>query len=355
MDARIKKMRLLVPVIFFIILSTPCFASEFMAFVAVGDPGNAPDPLKCNDDTFNNGAVNYDYRIGECEVTCGQYAEFLNAVAASDPYYLYTTRMETEAIGGIIRSGNSGSYTYICKDDFASKPVCMVAWRSAARFINWMCNGRGSGSTEHGAYDTSTFGGEAPYYTDQTSHTPGAAYWIPSSDEWYKAAYYDPQKHGEGQPGYWFYATQHDNPPIAEGPPGGDNSANYYGPDGFAVGAPDFLTDVGAYDSTSYYGAYDMTGNLWEWTETWATDSKLGKTWTRACLGGAFHHQSDYYAPFASAYSRNAYNPPYGPFNNSKVGFRVAALPAPEPATLSMMIFGFTAFAAIMGRRVIKR
>jgi formylglycine-generating enzyme required for sulfatase activity len=231
----------------------------------------------------------------------------------------------------------------------------MISWRSAARFVNWMCNGRGSGSTEYGAYDTSTFGGAAPYYTDQTSHTPGATFWIPSCDEWYKAAYYDPQKYGEGQPGYWFYATQHDTPPLAEPPPGGDNSANYWA-GAQAVGPPYYLSDVGAYDCTSYYGAHDMSGNLWEWTETWwATQAAQGQTWCRTCLGGDFDNSLPFYAPFASAYSRNAYNPPFGPYNLSKVGFRVAAAAVPEPATIAAMVFGLTASVAIVGRKIIKR
>jgi formylglycine-generating enzyme required for sulfatase activity len=55
--------------------------------VPVGNPGNAADtatncvplePLDC-------GSVPYDYAISRYEVTNAQYAEFLNAVAASDP------------------------------------------------------------------------------------------------------------------------------------------------------------------------------------------------------------------------------------------------------------------------------
>jgi len=49
-----------------------------MDFVAVGNAGNAAD-------TTGHGAVAYDYDIGKYEVTAGQYAEFLNAVATTDP------------------------------------------------------------------------------------------------------------------------------------------------------------------------------------------------------------------------------------------------------------------------------
>ena len=49
----------------------------------IGDAGNA------NDASTGLGSVNYDYYIGTYEVTVAQYTEFLNAVAASDPYGLY--------------------------------------------------------------------------------------------------------------------------------------------------------------------------------------------------------------------------------------------------------------------------
>ena len=41
------------------------------------------------------GAVDYAYNIGKYEVTAGQYIEFLNAVAAADPYGLYNSAMDS--------------------------------------------------------------------------------------------------------------------------------------------------------------------------------------------------------------------------------------------------------------------
>src|SRR5215468_6803146 len=78
-----------------------------MAWTPIGNPGNAcdPQPQGCF------GAVGYSYSIGTYEVTNAQYAEFLNAKAASDPYGLYSEYMDSVA-GGITRSGSSGSYAY---------------------------------------------------------------------------------------------------------------------------------------------------------------------------------------------------------------------------------------------------
>jgi hypothetical protein len=36
---------------------------------------------------------------------------------------------------------------------------------------------------------------------------------VASEDEWYKAAYYNPDKYGEGIAGYGNYLTQTDTPP----------------------------------------------------------------------------------------------------------------------------------------------
>lgn len=91
---------------------------------------------------------------------------------------------------------------------------------------------------------------------------------LPSEDEWYKAAYY---KGGGTNAGYWEYATQSDNPPTRELPPGTDpvnGSANYYA--GGYLDPTYYTTEVGSYTfkpSVSAYETFDQTGNLWESTE----------------------------------------------------------------------------------------
>src|SRR5262245_41030020 len=95
---------------FVILLASAVSASAItIETVPVGDVGNANDPATGN----LYGGANYAYSIGTYEVTVGQYAAFLNAVAATDTYALYNTRMATDlTIAGIARSGASGSYTY---------------------------------------------------------------------------------------------------------------------------------------------------------------------------------------------------------------------------------------------------
>ena len=91
--------------------ASTAIATTAMEFVAVGNPGNAAAPA--DDSGVRYGNVSYEYRIGKYEVTYGQYLEFLNAKAKSDPTGLYDPDMTNDQIAnGIQRNGSSGSYTY---------------------------------------------------------------------------------------------------------------------------------------------------------------------------------------------------------------------------------------------------
>lgn len=156
------------------------------------------------------GGVSYEYLIGQYLITNCEYAAFLNAVAATDSYALYNTAMNN-ARGGISRSGNSGSYSYSVKTNYGNKPVHSVSWFDCARYCNWLHNNKPSGSqnnntTEDGAY---TLNGATS--GNAVAKNAGAKYWIPTENEWYKAAYY---KGGSTNAGYWTYATQSNTAPT---------------------------------------------------------------------------------------------------------------------------------------------
>lgn len=104
-----------------------------LAMVSVGNPGNPAGPPGGD---YPHGAVAYEYAIGKYEVTIGQYAEFLNAVAATDTYSLYHPSMGTNLnVRGIARSGAPGSYSYQPIGS-PNRPITFVTWGSAARFAN---------------------------------------------------------------------------------------------------------------------------------------------------------------------------------------------------------------------------
>src|SRR5215510_10306366 len=110
-----------------------------MAWTSIGNPGNACDPQPGG--LFPGGcfgAVGYAYQIGTYEVTNAQYAEFLNAKAASDPLALYDTDMGIPRgrYGGIMRGGSSGSYTYTAIAGRENMPVNQVTFFDVLRFSN---------------------------------------------------------------------------------------------------------------------------------------------------------------------------------------------------------------------------
>ncbi len=107
-------------------------------------------------------------------------------------------------------------------------------------------------------------------------------YWIPTENEWYKAAYYDPNLNG-GTGGYWNYATQSNTNPtpvtansIGDGSAGGvGNFANYNWTADWNLEDGN-VTTVGSNGGPSAYGTYDQSGNVFEWTSTIASNEILG-------------------------------------------------------------------------------
>ena len=138
-------------------------------FVAIGDPGNAGDVNYQRVGSF--GAVDHSFEIGIHKVSNAEYAAFLNAVAAdTDPHQLYHPEMR------IRRGGNNDRFNYTAHPATANAAVTYVSWVDAIRYCNWL-HGQ---DTESGAYSLT---GE---------RQSGAKYFLPTDDEWYKAAYYDP-------------------------------------------------------------------------------------------------------------------------------------------------------------------
>jgi formylglycine-generating enzyme required for sulfatase activity len=241
-----------------------------IALSVVRNPGNVPDPtVMVTDTTSGYGSVDYLYSIGTYDVTLSQYAAFLNAVAKTDPYGLYDTRLDSNAhnhIKGIRRTGAPGHYSYSVIGD-GQKPVTYVNWLDSARFCNWLQNGQLSGGTETGAY---TLNGDTT--SGLETRNPGATWWIPSENEWYKAAYYDPSLNA-GTGGYWSYPTRSNAIPgnlIGSG----SNEANYFNgvysvtQSSIENGAQNYLTAVGAFtNSASYYGTFDQGGDVYQLNE----------------------------------------------------------------------------------------
>lgn len=241
-------------------------------WVTVGNPGNAPDPL--NQGVIPGiGSVPDVYRIAKHEVTNEQYATFLNSVAATDTFGLYSASMGSDPRGGITQSGSAPHLTYGVKPNMGDKPVNFVSFLRAMRFVNWLHNGQ-----PIGAQDASTTeGGVYAIGNGLTENrASGARYFIPTENEWYKAAFYQPAAVGGDIDDYWLYPTATNAiPAIASANATGDignpgaNIANYNS--GADWNEQDGnVTTVGSAGalSQSHYGTSDQGGNLWEWNET---------------------------------------------------------------------------------------
>lgn len=323
----------------------------------------------------------------------------LNALA------LYNANMGSNAnIAGIAFDSGAASGSKYSVLGSGLRPVTYVSAYDAMRFVNWLHNGQGSGGTETGAYTISsggitsasrtgnvatitlgaastlgvgdqvtvsgvsngafngTFvvtgvsGSTFTYVTSDSgsasgtggthigasaTHVAEAAFWLPTEDEWYKAAYYDPTKGGGG--GYWLYPTQ--NNTLAGNLIGEANSANYvatFGDDEYFAketnDLPSYLTDGGAYgtNSASYYETQDQGGNVWEWNEAVVNES------SRGLRGGSWDD--------TAYYMRSSYRYDYAPtFEFDNIGFRVAAIP--EPSTVAMLIIAGAALLARWHRK----
>lgn len=267
-----------IAVLFATMTSTTPRADADEQWVTVGHPGNEPDRT-------GYGAVTYAFEIMKHEVRVAHYAAFLNEVAAADdPHQLWQRAMGEHVItdlgqGGIrkdvpqciLRQGQPGKWHYVPAPEWEDRPVIFVTCFSAMRYANWIHNGRGNGDTETGVYRM----------TDglRAKRSPDARVWLPSEDEWYKAAYFQPRTEGGPSGNYWkFPSSTMERPTKAE--PGSKLATAAAFSRGFGGIVP-----VGSYPhAKSPWGALDMGGNVWEWTDDVVHESK------RVIRGGAAAH-----------------------------------------------------------------
>jgi len=319
-DTSLRKQLFLV--VSLVVASSPALADVTIDWVPVGNPGNAADDA-ANCRGSDCGSVDRAYSISKYLTTNAQYAEFLNTVDAggSDTLALYNASMGSDPDNGGIDfvAGNASGSKYVVKAGFANKPVAYVSFWDVLRFANWLHNGQGSAGTETGAY-TITLAG----ITNNTiTRNPGATVFLPSENEWYKAAYFDGAN-------YFDYPAGSDAQITCAMPGATPNTANC------DPGGPLAVTDVGAYTgSASPYGTFDQGGNLWQWNE------EIVYTAYRGIRGGSWGY----------TVSNTGASIPYEiepTLEYEDVGFRVAS-PAPEPGP------GLLGMTAVLGLALLRK
>jgi len=229
-------------------------------WATIEDPGNEPYVKTSGPDVGEKvGSVDYVYRIAKTEVTSAQWVEFVNAFLPYVPEGLNHASRFTGRFTRPVDGPDGLYYRPIRGLEHISETV---GWEFALRYANWLHNGKVS---ERWAFETGVYDlrrswwdyGNTPGRIWNIERSPDARYWIPNEDEWIKAMYYDPNRYGEGEGGYWTYPDSSDTPLIPGYPEdGGETDA------GLDIGDPDahYVLMRSYPDVMSPWGLFDGSG-----------------------------------------------------------------------------------------------
>ncbi len=294
--------------------------NEFtLEFVTVGDPGNPADRGTTGSFFAQSGAVTNPFRMGTFEVSRA------NVLAANAPV--------ASGGGGLGITVFDYDRNNVGRGNGDNRPASGISWFEAARFVNWL-------NTSHGhsaAYKFDLQSGDSGYDANAsnllwTSADPGynpsnpfrnsnAVYFLPTENEWYKAAFYS----GSGDT-YFDYATGSDTAPTSVS---GGTLANtaVYQRGNFA--GPAAVDNAGG---RSFYGTVGQNGNVFEWTESPSDGFIDSGTETRIARGGHWN------APLFFLDSAQPFTTDPA-LELSSFGFRVAAVAVavPEPKFFALL------------------
>jgi hypothetical protein len=208
----------------------------------------------------------------------------------------------------------------------------------AAFYCNWLHNGKTSNFATNlrGAYDLATSINEAGNLTlsvTSTAHAPGARYWIPTLDQWFAAGWYDPNKNGPGNGGYWDYLNR-SNSPLKRGFPG-DPGAQTSTANWLYESERALRQSVASYpDQQTAFGLFDMSGGAREWTETIDYNTAVPGVYVMG--SSIFRMEPD--IPYGDPdFAQSFFQAGFGRF-----GLRVATVvPGPTSATFLALSLGF--------------
>jgi hypothetical protein len=201
------------------------YAANGILFSSIADIDNPPDstplykeaagdrysssPPDIDEQSFvsvpNLGRVNHLYDISSYEITNSQYLNFLQNIDPSaenaSEYYVTTNEYDDNSKGITVENN-----TYVLvNSNYANAPVVYVSYLNAIRYINWLHNGALSYSQMEAIAiaDSETINNVISRNIGDGAYSIGGStgsidiiknrdqkYWLPSLNEWHKAAYY---------------------------------------------------------------------------------------------------------------------------------------------------------------------
>jgi hypothetical protein len=278
-------------------------------FVNIGNAGNAND-AGAGGGLYSTpyGGVAYEYRMGTYEIS-------QDAI--------------TMATAGGLLDVTAGAWA-------GSQPAAFMTRTEAAMFVNWLNTSTGHPAAYNIAYgyygwfvslwssgEAWQFGGENLY------RHKDAYYFLPSEDEWYKAAYH--QNDGVTA-NYWDYPTGSNSvPDVIDWAGDPSYQVVFSGGLSYNPGQPNAVTNAGS--SASAYGTYAQGGNVEEWMEGARDDDPLDPIW------GYDQHRGGFWTNFVSGSNSttvlNSGTTSGATLGSGNViGFRVASVPEPSSAVL---------------------
>jgi len=260
-------------------------------FVNIGNLDNAAD-------TTTYGAVPYEYRAG------------VNEISQND-----ITKATASGMANVTAGPWSGN-----------QPAATINWYEAAAFVNWLNTSTGNTAAydltfSNGSWSMALWSSEQAWTAGGTNlyRNKDAFYFLPSENEWYKAAYYN-----AAGTNYFLYPTARNTAPTAVASGTSADTAVYQ----FVSFSPAVVNAAGGLSS---YGTMGQGGNIWEMNETAFDGANNSPSESRALRGGSYPNDATRLA--------SSYHQATEPLDSAaSIGFRVASVP--EPSTYVLLLLG---------------